>query len=79
MKSQWQWYGALAAFCLFARPALADEGTLNVIVITASLRPIAAADLPQSVTVLDRDTLEQAGVTTRISPFCNWAIHVRSG
>ena len=42
--------------------ALASDETLNEIVITAALQPTPAADLPQSVSVLDADTLRAAGV-----------------
>jgi iron complex outermembrane receptor protein len=78
MKFQWQWYGPLAALCVCAPPALADDSTLNEVVITASLRPITAADLPQSVTVLNADTLRAAGVqhfedVLGLIPDLNWA------
>ena len=78
MKSQWQWYGRLAAICLSAPLAFADENTLNEIVITASLRPTTAADLPQSVTVLDSESLRTAGVqhfedVLGLIPDLNWA------
>jgi outer membrane receptor protein involved in Fe transport len=42
--------------------ALASDETLNEIVITAALQPTPEADLPQSVSVLDADTLRAAGV-----------------
>ena len=64
--------------CFSAALALADDNTLSEFVITASLRPTAATDLPQSVTVLDRATLEQAGVqhfedVLGLIPNLNWA------
>lgn len=78
MKLQWQLCGPLAVCCLLARLALADDNTLNEIVITASLRPTNATDLPQSVTVLDRQTLQEAGVqhfedVLGLIPDLNWA------
>jgi outer membrane receptor protein involved in Fe transport len=42
--------------------ALADDETLDEIIVSASLRPTTIADLPQSVTVLDSETLRAAGV-----------------
>src|SRR5580698_8111047 len=42
--------------------ALASDDTLNEIVISAALQPTPAVDLPQSVSVLDADTLRAAGV-----------------
>jgi iron complex outermembrane receptor protein len=52
----------LAAVCAAtASSALADE-SLQQIVVTASLRASPAADLPQSVSVLDAAALQAAGV-----------------
>jgi iron complex outermembrane recepter protein len=48
--------------CLWTHASLAADDTLDEVVITASLRPTAVADLPQSVSVLDSDTLREAGV-----------------
>ncbi len=48
--------------CLLSHAARADDDTLDEIVITASLRPTSVAELPQSVSVLDSDTLRMAGL-----------------
>jgi iron complex outermembrane recepter protein len=61
-----------------ASSARADETTLDEIVVTASLRPSSVADLPQSVTVLDAQTLREAGVqhfedVLGLIPDLNWA------
>src|ERR1700735_2943188 len=68
----------LAAVCwaLFCG-ASADE-TLQEIVITASLRSSSAAELPQSVSVLDAATLQAAGVqhfedVLEMIPNLSWA------
>jgi len=54
--------GPLAAACAaMSVGAWADE-SLQEIVVTASLRDSNAADLPQSVSVLDAATLQAAGV-----------------
>ena len=70
---------------VLALPASADAGTslqigdtLDEIVVTASLRSTAVADLPQSVTVLKEDTLRSAGVqhieeALGLIPNLNWA------
>src|SRR6202167_2768203 len=78
MRFQWQLYGPLAALCVCAPLAFADDSTLSEVVITASLRPTTAADLPQSVTVLNADTLRAAGVqhfedVLGLIPDLNWA------
>src|SRR3984957_13008195 len=52
----------LAAVCSVLSCAVAAEETLQEIVVTASLRDSNAADLPQSVSVLDAATLQGAGV-----------------
>src|ERR1700722_12218697 len=52
----------LAAVCSVLSCAVAAEETLQEIVVTASLRDSNAADLPQSVSVLDAETLQAAGV-----------------
>jgi outer membrane receptor protein involved in Fe transport len=62
MKSQWLLCGPLAVCLLFARLAISSDETLEEIVVTATLRSTSVADLPQSVTVIDRDTLRSAGV-----------------
>jgi iron complex outermembrane recepter protein len=62
MKLQWRCGGALMLSWLLAPVAPAADDTLEEIVVTASLRSAKVADLPQSVTVLDRDTLQAAGV-----------------
>ncbi len=77
MKFPTLWTGSL--LCLFsAPPALPADDTLQEIVVTATLRATSAADLPQSVTVLDRDTLRAAGVqhfedVLGLIPDLNWA------
>src|SRR6202050_1533212 len=52
----------LAAVCSALCCGVSADETLQEIVITASLRDSSAADLPQSVTVLDAATLQAAGV-----------------
>src|SRR5450755_2573133 len=54
--------GPLVLCVSLARAASAGDDTLEEIVVTASLRSAPVADLPQSVTVLARDTLQAAGV-----------------
>jgi iron complex outermembrane recepter protein len=54
------------------------EDTLEEIVVTATLRGSSVADLPQSVTVLGRNTLQAAGVqhfedVLGLIPNLNWA------
>jgi iron complex outermembrane receptor protein len=70
----------LSAACLFSLQLAAspDDDSLEAIVVTASLRSTAVADLPQSVTVLDSDTLRSAGVqhfedVLGLVPDLNWA------
>jgi iron complex outermembrane recepter protein len=50
-----------AVQCVLCGPLLADE-PLQEVVVTASLRDTSTQNLPQSVTVLDADTLQAAGV-----------------
>jgi iron complex outermembrane receptor protein len=70
---------ALADSVAFADSvALADDNALSEVVITATLRPTSVEELPQSVTVLDRQTLQQAGVqhfedVLGLIPDLNWA------
>src|ERR1700686_1198413 len=52
----------LAAVCSVLSCSVSADETLQEIVVTASLRGSSAADLPQSVTVLDAGTLQAAGV-----------------
>src|SRR5271167_1403625 len=78
MKSQWLLYGPLAASLLLPRLGLAADDTLEAIVVTASLRSTSVAELPQSVTVLDEETLRAAGVqhfedVLALIPDLNWA------
>src|SRR6204780_4049902 len=62
MKRHPTYVWPLAAVCwVLSCGASADE-TLQEIVITASLRSSSAAELPQSVSVLDEATLQAAGV-----------------
>ena len=67
---------------LAAAPAMAADSTtdplLDEIVVTAALRRTSVAELPQSVTVLDRATLQGAGVqhfedVLALVPDLNWA------
>src|SRR5271154_2356597 len=63
---------------LIPRPAAAEGDTLDEVVGTASLRPTSVAQLPQSVTVLDAETLREAGVqhfedVLGMVPDLNWA------
>src|ERR1700736_3743896 len=69
---------ALTVCFLLARPAVSADDTLEEIVVTAGLRATNLADLPQSVTVLDRETLRGAGVqhfedVLGLIPDLNWA------
>src|ERR1700686_5865647 len=52
----------LAAVCSVLSCSVSADEDLEEIVVTASLRGSSAADLPQSVTVLDAGTLQAAGV-----------------
>jgi len=56
----------------------AEDTTLQEIVVTATLRSTSVAELPQSVTVLDQETLRAAGVqhfedVLGLIPNLNWA------
>src|SRR5580700_3827131 len=62
MKSHRTGWWPLAAACAVLPGIAAADDSLQEIVITASLRDSSAADLPQSVTVLDAATLQAAGV-----------------
>src|ERR1700736_592772 len=78
MKLQWLSCGLLAASIILAQPAVPAEDTLDEIVVTAGLRSSSVAELPQSVTVIDRDTLRAAGVqhfedVLGLIPDLNWA------
>jgi outer membrane receptor protein involved in Fe transport len=71
---------AVFAACTPPSPAAdaADPATLEEIVVTATLRSAPAIDVPASVTVLDRQTLEDAGRTNfedvlGMIPNLNWA------
>jgi iron complex outermembrane receptor protein len=78
MKFLWRRY-APAALCLaLAHGAVAADDSLEEIIVTAGLRSTAVADLPQSVTVLDKKTLQAAGVqhfedVLGLIPDLNWA------
>jgi iron complex outermembrane recepter protein len=61
-----------------AATAGASDQQLDEIIVTASLRATSVAELPQSVTVLGRDTLRDAGVqhfedVLGLIPDLNWA------
>jgi iron complex outermembrane recepter protein len=78
MKSQWRLCGPLAICLLLPCVAFSADDTLEEIVVTASLRSTSVADLPQSVTVIDRDALQGAGVqhfedVLGLVPDLNWA------
>src|SRR5271169_6527358 len=77
MKSQWLLYGPLALCLLLPRLGLGADDTLEEIVVTASLSSTSVADLPESVTVLGRNTLRDAGVqhfedVLSLIPDLNW-------
>lgn len=83
MTHRWQSTGPLVAvlFCahIAARPASPDSGeSLDEVVVTATLRSAPAIDVPASVTVLDQQTLRDAGRTNLedvlgLIPNLNWA------
>src|ERR1700691_239710 len=68
MKLQSRLFRPLAACFLLTQLAAAgsdpqaDDTTLQEIVVTATLRSTSIEELPQSITVLDRETLRAAGV-----------------
>jgi iron complex outermembrane recepter protein len=67
MTLQSRLFWPLAAACFVTQLAAGDdtrqaEDTLQEIVVTATLRSTSVAELPQSVTVLDQETLRAAGV-----------------
>src|ERR1700716_1942634 len=83
MKYPWLLFGPLTASIILARPAvsaddaLADDA-LEEIVVTAGLRSSSVAELPQSVAVIDRNTLRSAGVqhfedVLGLIPDLNWS------
>src|ERR1700688_631383 len=77
MKFPRTWTPPFLCF-LLAPPAVAADDTLDEIVVTAALRSVPVADLPQSVTVLGEDTLRTAGVqhfqdVLGLIPDLNWA------
>ncbi len=68
---------AVVIVCMASAPALGQE-SLQEIVVTASLRDTPVQDLPESVTVLDADTLRAAGVqhledVLSLIPNLSWA------
>jgi iron complex outermembrane receptor protein len=77
--------GLLALACMASagtipRSAVAEEDTppLEEIVVTASLRPVAASDLPASATVLDASEVQAAGMQhladlVGLVPNLNWS------
>ena len=78
MKYQCPLLGLLTVSILLARPAASADDTLEEIVVTAGLRSSSVADLPQSVTVIDRSALRGAGVqhfedVLGLIPDLNWA------
>jgi iron complex outermembrane recepter protein len=78
MRSQVAAFIMLICCGVMASPAAAESDTLDEVVVTASLRPTSVAQLPQSVTVLDAETLREAGVqhfedVLGMIPNLNWA------
>src|ERR1700677_5039388 len=81
-QSRWVWPLAtcylLTSATLAAEDTPAADDTLQEIVVTATLRSVSVAELPQSVTVLNADTLRAAGVqhfedVLSLIPDLNWA------
>jgi len=77
VKSHWALSGLFSAFIFVAQAAVSADDTLDEIVVTAGLRATSVAELPQSVTVIDRDTLRDAGVqhfedVLGLIPDLNW-------
>ena len=69
--------GPLAAYFLVVQPILGADDSLDEIVVTAGLRSSSVAESPQSVTVLDGETLRAAGVqhfedVLGLVPDLNW-------
>jgi hypothetical protein len=84
MTFQSRWVRPLMTCYLLSGAAPAAEDTqaaddaLQEIVVTATLRSVGVAELPQSVTVLDANTLRTAGVqhfedVLSLIPNLNWA------
>src|SRR5271167_3312380 len=78
MKLQLLWWAPLALCLLSTQFAFAADDTLDEIVVTATLRSTSVADLPQSVTVIDREALQAAGLqhfedVLGLIPDLNWA------
>jgi outer membrane receptor protein involved in Fe transport len=78
MNTQWVLHGVVALSIAAASLARADESTLEEIIVTASLHASSVAELPQSITVLDQQTLQTAGVqhfedVLGLIPDLNWA------
>src|SRR5260370_11642225 len=70
--------GPLMASIVVVHPGVSAGDTLDEIVVTAGLRATSVAELPESVTVIDRDTLRAAGVqhcedVLGLIPDLNWA------
>src|SRR5580692_170519 len=81
-QSRWVWplttCYLLTSAALAAEDTPAADDTLQEIVVTATLRSVSVAELPQSVTVLDANTLRTAGVqhfedVLSLIPDLNWA------
>src|SRR5260370_15714632 len=78
MKYPWLLFGPLSVSIFLARPAVSADDTLEYMVVTAGVGSTSVAELPQSVTVIDRDTLRSAGVqhfedVLGLIPDLNWA------
>jgi len=80
--SRWVWPLMSCYLVSGAVPAAEDtpaaDDALQEIVVTATLRSVGVAELPQSVTVLDANTLRTAGVqhfedVLSLIPDLNWA------
>ncbi len=78
MKPTYASIAILMVCVLPAHPAVSADDTLQEIIVTAALRYSTVGDLPQSVTVLGRETLQGAGVqhfedVLGLIPDLNWA------
>ena len=69
---------SLMATAALAQSDSASESALAEVIVTATLRPTASIDVPASVTVIDRETLKDAGLqhlqdVLPLVPNLNWA------
>src|SRR5690242_17991906 len=56
--------GVLVA--LYGAPALAEEGALQEVIVTATRRSESAQNIPASITAITGAALEQAGITDKV-------------